>query len=172
MGSAASTDAKKELEGKSVEEIAAALKELPAADLAKVKEALNAGAGPCPGPVNCSAVKVVAKDYKGLMAQPAEPKFKGALAQIFVRSQPYGGSDKSNNGHRYDSIPFANGMITAGMSCQLIHYTHEEHDKFFEVCKSFNFIIVRCNPGQIKADGGDQQKFDDGMRTMRKAGIQ
>ena len=22
-------------------------------------------------------------------------------------------------GHRYDSIPFANGMITAGMSCQL-----------------------------------------------------
>eukprot|EP00439_Symbiodinium_sp_Y106_P054132 s3114_g7.t1 len=172
MGSAASTDAKKELEGKSVEEIAAALKELPAADLAKVKEALNAGAGPCPGPVDCSAVKVVAKDYKGLMAQPAEPKFKGALAQIFVRSQPYGGSDKSNNGHRYDSIPFANGMITSGMSCQLIHYTHEEHDKFFELCKAFNFIIVRCNPGQIKADGGDQQKFDDGMREMRKAGIQ
>ena len=85
-----------------------------------------------------------------------------------------------------------------------IHYTHEEHDKFFEVCKAFNFIIVRCNPGrlfvllyfkteaeilwhfgsvrstaeirvcggQIKADGGDQQKFDDGMRAMRKAGIQ
>ena len=26
--------------------------------------------------------------------------------------------------------------------------------------------------GQIKADGGDQQKFDDGMREMRKAGIQ
>ena len=26
----------------------------------------------------------------------------------------------------YDSIPFANGMISAGMSCQLIHYVHEE----------------------------------------------
>ena len=49
------------------------------------------------------------------MEQPKEPKFKGALCQIFVRSQPYGGSDKSNNGHRYDSVPFANGMITAGM---------------------------------------------------------
>ena len=35
-----------------------------------------------------------------------------------------------NNGHRYDSIPIVNGMINAGMSCQLIHYTHEEHDKF------------------------------------------
>ena len=106
------------------------------------------------------------------------------------------------------------GMISAGMSCQLIHYTHEEHDKFFELCKQFDFIIVRCNPGpvvpflkiiewwacinvyveqiprmqiallcpapwwilvsrgQIKADGGDQQKFDDGMRAMRKAGKQ
>ncbi|CAE7862088.1 hace1, partial [Symbiodinium necroappetens] len=182
MGSGASSNAKIALEGKSAAEIAAALKELPADQLALIKEALAespapapapaAGAAACPGPVNCSAIKVVAKDYKGLMDQPAEPKFKGALAQIFVRSQPYGGSDKSNNGHRYDSIPFANGMITAGMSCQLIHYTHEEHDKFFALCKSFNFIIVRCNPGQIKADGGDQQKFDDGMRAMRKAGIQ
>merc|ERR1712151_240558 len=38
--------------------------------------------------------------------------------------------------------------------------------------KAFNFIIVRCNPGQIKADGGDQGKFDDGMRELRKGGVQ
>ena len=63
-------------------------------------------------------------------------------------------------------------MINAGMSCQLIHYLHEEHDKFMELCKSFDFVIVRCNPGQIKADGGDQQKFDDGMRGLRKLGKQ
>ena len=31
------------------------------------------------------------EDYKGLTDQPKEPKFKGALCQIFVRSQPYGG---------------------------------------------------------------------------------
>merc|ERR1719456_177399 len=58
------------------------------------------------------------------------------------------------------------------MSCQLIHYVHDEHDTFFEVAKKFAFIIVRCNPGQIKADGGDQGKFDDGMRGIRKLGIQ
>jgi len=126
----------------------------------------------CPGPVDCSAITTIGKDFKGLLAQPEAPKFKGALCQIYVRSAPYGGSDKSNNGHRYDSMPFANGMISAGMSCQLIHYVHEEHDKFFEVCKSFDFIIVRCNPGQIKADGGDQNKFDDGMREIRKLGKQ
>merc|ERR1719329_1016748 len=63
-------------------------------------------------------------------------------------------------------------MIAAGMSCQLINYVHQEHDKFFNVVKNFDAIIVRCNPGQIKADGGSQQKFDDGMRKLRKMGIQ
>merc|ERR1719271_287208 len=98
--------------------------------------------------------------------------FKTALLEIYVRSQPYGGSDKSSNGHRYDSIPFANGMITAGMSCQLLHYQHEEHDVFFKVCKGFDALIVRCNPGQINADGGSQAKFDDAVRELQKEGIQ
>jgi hypothetical protein len=60
----------------------------------------------------------------------------------------------------------------AGMSCQLINYVHQEHDKFFGVVKAFDALIVRCNPGQIKADGGSQEKFDDSMRTLRKAGMQ
>jgi hypothetical protein len=124
------------------------------------------------GPVDVSSLKRVTKDDLGLMKQPMKPRFKTALVGIYVRDQPYGGSDKSSNGHRYDSIPFANGMITAGMSCQMINYVHDEHDTFFEVCKNFDAIIVRCNPGQIKADGGSQQKFDDGMRAMRKLGIQ
>merc|ERR1719449_242576 len=135
-------------------------------------KAAPAGSFPSAGPVDISSLTRVAKDNLGLLAQPSKPKYKTALAQIYVRDQKYGGSDKSSNGHRYDSIPIANGMINAGMSCQLIHYVHEEHDKFFEVCKNFDAIIVRCNPGQIKADGGDQGKFDNGMREMRKLGIQ
>merc|ERR1719359_1865429 len=63
-------------------------------------------------------------------------------------------------------------MINSGMSCQLIHYVHEEHDKFFSVAAGFDAIIVRCNPGQIGADGGSQTKFDNSMREMRKLGIQ
>merc|ERR550537_811135 len=63
-------------------------------------------------------------------------------------------------------------MINAGMSCQLVHYVHDEHDQFFELCKAFDFLIVRCNPGQIKADGGSQERFDDGMRGLRKLGKQ
>ncbi|OLP80570.1 hypothetical protein AK812_SmicGene39001 [Symbiodinium microadriaticum] len=154
LRSAASTDVKNEIQAKSVDEIAAALKELPADQLAKVKDAL--ATGPCPGPVDTGRVTVVAK-----------VQTRAATVQISVIE-----SKELRASHRYDSMVFANGMIASGMSCQLIHYTHEEHDVFFELCKNFQFIIVRCNPGQIKADGGDQQKFDDGMRQLRKAGIQ
>jgi len=171
MGSGAGA-LKTEVAAASPEDLLAAAQALAPEDRAKVKDALAACAPGGSGLVDVSSLTIVAKDDEGLGQQPAAPKYKGALVQIYVRGQPYGGSDKSKNGHRYDSIPFANGMLAAGMSCQLLHYTHEEHDKFFEVCKQFNFIIVRCNPGQIKADGGDQQKFDDGMRKMREAGIQ
>merc|ERR1719191_863905 len=65
-----------------------------------------------------------------------------------------------------------NGMINSNISCQLIHYTHEDHDKTMEVLKNFDAVIVRCNPGQINADGGSQGKFDDALRGLRKKGIQ
>ena len=52
----------------------------------------------------------------------------------------------------------------------MIHYLHEEHDKFVEVLDQFDALIVRCNPGQIKADGGSQEKFDDAMREFKKKG--
>ena len=71
-----------------------------------------------------------------------------------------------------DSISIANGMIRAGMSCQLIQHMHEEHDSFFEVCGDFDVLILRCKPGQIEADGGSQDRFDEGMRRMRKQRIQ
>ena len=75
----------------------------------------------------------VAKDDTGLLPQPASPKYRTALVEIYVRGQDFGGSDKSANGHRYDSIPFMNGMINSNISCQPIHYLHEDHDKIFEV---------------------------------------
>eukprot|EP00434_Breviolum_minutum_P008292 symbB.v1.2.007317.t3/scaffold447.1/size204395/14 len=80
MGSGASTEHKSLIEGKSPEEIAAALKELPPDQLAKIRACMKES---CPGPVDCSSITVVAKDYKGMLEQPSAPKFKGALAQIY-----------------------------------------------------------------------------------------
>eukprot|EP00434_Breviolum_minutum_P029249 symbB.v1.2.025871.t1/scaffold2543.1/size76562/3 len=119
-----------------------------------------------------SLTKVAKTDDVGLLPQPINPKYKTALVQIYVSSQPFGGSDKSNSGHRYDSIPIANGIIASGMSCQLIHYVPEEHDSFVKAMEGFDAIIVRCNPGQINAAGGDQMKFDEAMRGLQKKGKQ
>merc|ERR1719478_204022 len=123
-------------------------------------------------PVDVSSLTRVAKDDLGMLPQPASPKYKMAMLEVYVRSAAYGGADKSSNGHRYDTVPFVNGMILAGISCQPIHYLHEEHDKFFEVCSKFDALIVRCNPGQINQDGGSQQKFDDAVRALQAKGIQ
>eukprot|EP00913_Durusdinium_trenchii_P007592 g7135.t1 len=124
------------------------------------------------GPVNCAAITRIAKDEEGLNPQPEAPNFKGALVQVYVRSEPFGGFDKSSNGHRYDSVIIANGMIDAGMSCQLIHYTHEEHDIFVKLCGQFDFLVLRIHPGHIEADGGNQQTFDDAMIGLRQKGVQ
>ena len=114
----------------------------------------------------------MATEFNNMLPQPTSPKYKTALINVYNRNAPFGGSDKSSNGCRYDYLPFVNGMIGKGMSCQVIHYKHEEHDKFFSVVKNFDALIVRCNPGQIKADGGSQEKFDNAMREMKRMGIQ
>ena len=121
-------------------------------------------------PCSIDGLTVVAKEFEHVLEQPEEPKYKTALVQIYVRDAPFGGSDKSSNGCCYDYIPFVNGMVGAGMSCQVIHYLHEEHDEFMEICKQFDALLVRCDPGQIKADGGSQEKFDDSMQQLRQSG--
>jgi len=117
--------------------------------------------------VNACLIKVNSDD-DGLLAQPKKPKKQTCVVQIYVNGHEFGGTDKSCNGHRYDSIPFANGMIKSGLACYLVHYVHSQHDVFFQVMEQMDAILVRCNPGQIKADKGDQQKFDDGMRALQK----
>merc|ERR1719229_1155802 len=113
----------------------------------------------------------VASNYDGLLPQPKNPKKQTCVVQIYVNSHEFGGTDKSCNGHRYDTIPFANGMINAGMACYPVHYVHSQHDAFFGVMGCMDAILVRCNPGQIKADGGDQGKFDTSMRELQKKKI-
>lgn len=110
----------------------------------------------------------VATDDDGLLTLSTAPKKRVCVVQIYVEGHQFGGTDKSCNGHRYDTIPFGNGCINAGMSCHLIHYVHRQHDTFFKVIANMDAVIVRCNPGQIKADGGDQGKFDDAMRELKK----
>merc|ERR1712117_904532 len=79
---------------------------------------------------------------------------------------PMGGSDKVTSGHRFDSVGIANGLRKKGIAVQMIFYNVDEHDRFFEVVPNFDAIVMRINPGQITANGGDQQKFDKAMTEV------
>lgn len=122
-------------------------------------------------PISISSLTYKAQNDDGLLPQPVNPKFKLALVSTYVDGQKNGGSDKMLNGHRFDSIPLANGIIKQGMSCQIVFYNHEEHDEFFKVISNFDAIVIRANPGQIGASGGSQQKFDDAMMDLQAKGM-
>jgi hypothetical protein len=124
------------------------------------------------GPVDISMLTRIAKDDHGLLRQPPSPPFTTCVVQVYVRCQPNGGQDKSPSGHRYDTIMLANGLIRSGLSCQPIHYVHQEHSNFFEVCRQFDVVIVRCTPDEITVDGGDWKRFDDDLRGLQRMGKQ
>merc|ERR1719453_1701920 len=63
----------------------------PAPAAAAPAPAADAPAPAAGGPVDVSSITKIAKYDLGLLPQPADPKFKLALVQIFVRSAPYGG---------------------------------------------------------------------------------
>ena len=64
-------------------------------------------------------------------------------------------------------------MLTVSTSQQLLgESTAGSEDALALLLGLCSTVEIRVCRGQIKADGGDQQKFDDGMREMRKAGIQ
>jgi len=121
--------------------------------------------------VNVAKLNQTTYDLDGMLPQPKSPEFKTAVVEIKPRNVPMGGTDKLTNGHRYDSVPIANGMIRNNASCQIVQYVHEDHDAFFDAMKNFDGLVVRCNPGHINADGGSQVKFNDAMRKLSKSGV-
>jgi len=117
-------------------------------------------------PVDVSGLTYKAKHDDNLEADPADAKYRVALVGSYVDSHPQGGSDKVSSGHRFDTVGIANGLKKAGVAVQIIFYNVAEHDRFFEVVAQFDAIVMRINPGQITANGGDQQKFDVAMTKV------
>mmetsp|Transcript_68147 Transcript_68147/g.134532 ORF Transcript_68147/g.134532 Transcript_68147/m.134532 type:complete len:807 (+) Transcript_68147:83-2503(+) len=130
-----------------------------------------AAGGVSGGPVPISGLTKISTNDFGLLKQPPNPKAKIALIQVYVRTEDFGGPDKGANRHCCDSVPIANGFIAHGMSCQLLHYVHEEHEQFMEVCKEFDAILIRCSAEQIVADGGNFWAFDAGIRKLQLSGV-
>merc|ERR1712038_1002933 len=97
---------------------------------------------------------------------PADARHRVALVGCYVDSLENGGSDKVSSGHRFDTVGIANGLKHAGVAVQIIFYNVDEHDEFFKAVAQFDAIVMRINPGQITANGGDQQKFDAAMTEV------
>jgi len=131
----------------------------------KIATALGMAKG-AKDPIDVSALTYKAKSDDSAIPDPADAKFRVALVGSYVDSHPMGGSDKLVNGHRFDSVGIANGLRQAGIAVQMIFYNVDEHDKFFEIVPKFDAIVMRVNPGQITANGGDQQKFDAAMTEV------
>jgi len=116
--------------------------------------------------VDVTGLTYKAKHDDNLQPDPADAKYRVALVGSWVDSHPSGGSDKVTSGHRFDTIGIANGLKNSGVAVQIIFYNIPEHDRFFEVVAQFDAIVMRINPGQITANGGDQQKFDAAMTKV------
>merc|ERR1712066_861962 len=116
--------------------------------------------------IDVSGLTYKAKHDDNLEADPADAKYRVALVGCYVDAHPTGGSDKVTSGHRFDTVGIANGLKNAGLAVQILFYNVNEHDRFFEVVPNFDAIVMRINPGQITANGGDQQKFDAAMTKV------
>merc|ERR1712137_649883 len=116
--------------------------------------------------IDVTGLTYKAKHDDNLQPDPADAKYRVALVGCYVDSHETGGSDKVSSGHRFDTVGIANGLKHAGVAVQIIFYNVDEHDKFFEVVSQFDAIVMRINPGQITANGGDQQKFDSAMTQV------
>jgi len=116
--------------------------------------------------IDASGLTYKAKHDDNLEDDPADAKYRVALVGCYVDAHETGGSDKVTSGHRFDTVGIANGLKHAGIAVQILFYNVDEHDKFFEVVSQFDAIVMRINPGQITANGGDQQKFDAEMTKV------
>merc|ERR1719436_905924 len=117
-------------------------------------------------PIDVSGLTYKAKHDDNLLPDPVDAKYRVALVGCYVDKLPGGGSDKVSSGHRFDTIGIANGLKKAGLAVQILFYNVNEHDRFFEVVQQFDAVVMRVNPGQITANKGDQQKFDNDMTKV------
>jgi len=189
MGAGASAEsaaqANTDLSAATPDQLAEFAKSLDADSRAKITAALaqQGGGGGSGGggkaPVDTSsltfkcATDAALREAGLLLPAPAEAKYNVAVMGTYVESQEGGGKDKvigAAAGLRFDTPGILNGLIKQNMNAQLLPYQPAEHEPFMECLKKFDAAIIRINPGQITAQGGDQQKFDKDIMDLVNAG--
>ncbi|CAK0799418.1 unnamed protein product, partial [Prorocentrum cordatum] len=75
---------------------------------------------------------VCLEEPSGAAARPKQWRAAALNDGRPLLASPYGGFGKSSTRRRYDPTPPATSMISAGVSCQLIHRGHDEHGTFLK----------------------------------------
>jgi len=151
----------------------------PAAAAGGGEPAAASGGGSGKTPVDTSgltfkcATEAQLREAGILDPAPANAIYNVAVLGTYVESQDNGGKDKVIGGAaglRFDTPGICNGLIKQGINAQLLPYQPAEHDVFMACVKQFDACIIRINPGQITAQGGDQQKFDKDITDIIAGG--
>ncbi|MBN9644512.1 Cj0069 family protein [Corynebacterium mendelii] len=92
------------------------------------------------------------------------------MKKAIVVFEVEGGSDKTFNGHRKDTMPIVEAIREKGWDSEVVFYRPEWADAIFDyVSKNFGGYISRVNPGNIP--GGEKGYFDLLMKLSDQAGL-
>jgi len=92
-----------------------------------------------------------------LNQQPFNPSRKVVFFEV------EGGTDKGEDGHRRDTIPFCNSLIEKNVHAEWAWYKDADHDALFERYKDFDGFVPRINPA---TDGQYEGVTNAGAKTF------
>lgn len=80
-----------------------------------------------------------------------------------------GGSDKTLNGHRKDTMPIINALNAKGWHCEVVYFRNEWQDQIIEYCRDrFDAYISRINPGSLPRG---ETKYFETLRVLHYLGL-
>jgi len=122
-----------------------------------------------------SSPPVVSVHSRQLLPQPMGFVPRVALVEFDCPGGPTLNPDKNRAGVRYDSIPIANGLIQAGVGCEIIKYSPIRHAEFSTRCATdFDGVLMRIQRdslfGQRTEFGCAQEKLDELLQDLAAKG--
>lgn len=91
------------------------------------------------------------------------------MKKSIVIFEAEGGSDKTLNGHRKDTVPIQEAIRAKGWHCEVIFFRREWQDQIVEYCRDkFDAYISRVNPGNLPKGEG---KYLETLRILHYLGL-
>lgn len=91
------------------------------------------------------------------------------MKKSIVIFEAEGGSDKTLNGHRKDTMPIVEAIKAKGWHCEVVYFRNEWQDQIVEYCRDkFDAYISRINPGNLPKG---EAKYFETLRVLHYLGL-